>query len=394
LRSLAQAAYIPTTFAEFGLGAMLPVFALSAVAMGEPAAAASLAVAVYGLGRMAGSPWGGKLAHARGGAPAAIIALLVMAGGAGIAALAPNVWLLALAIAVIGLGHGAFHVARQAQVNAIAPAWFRARSLTTLAGVWRIANFAGPIVGAGVIAVWGLPAVYVMAAASALLAILALMATPHWRDRPAATEAPDPVSLLNVIRNNARTFRTLGVAVGLTGAVRAARVVVIPLWAVHIGLSPQAASLIFGIAAAIDMVLFYPAGWVSDRFGRAWSAIPSTAAIALGALIMPFTHNAWQLTVCALLIGAGNGWGSGVLMTLGVDAAPERERAVFIGGWSMVQEFGALAGLMLVAAGAAVALPLGIFASAGLGVVTVGALWRWIPRGAPHATASARDSLG
>src|SRR5690606_35901704 len=217
------------------------------------------------------------------------------------AALAPNVVLLAASITIIGVGHGAFHVARQAQVNAIAPAWFRARALTTLAGVWRIANFAGPIVGAGVIVLWGLPAVYAMAAASALVAIGALVAAPHWRDRPAAGPA-DPLSLREVVRNHARTFRTLGVAVLLTGAVRAARVVVIPLWAVHIGMREQAASLVFGIAAAIDMVLFYPAGWVSDRFGRIWSVIPSTAAIALGALVLPFTAEPWQLTACALLI--------------------------------------------------------------------------------------------
>jgi MFS family permease len=101
--------------------------------------------------------------------------------------------------------------------------------------------------------------------------------------------------------------------------------------------------------------------------------------------VLPFTDTAWELTVSALLMGAGNGWGSGVLMTLGVDAAPARERDVFIGGWSMIQEAGALGGLLLVSAGAAVALPLGIFASAGLGGVTVAALWRRIPRGVPAA---------
>lgn len=364
---------------------MLAVFALSTLALGEPAAAASVAVAVYGLGRVGGSAWGGKLAHARGGASAAIIALLVMAAGSAGAALAANAPLLFLAITVVGIGHGGYHVARQAQVNSITPPWFRARALTTLAGVWRIANFLGPVAGAGVIVVWGLPAVYMMAALSALVAIVALMATPHWRERPTDVQAPDPLSLRQVVRNNARTFRTLGVAVALTGAVRAARVVVIPLWAVHIGMSDHEASLIFGIAAALDMLLFYPAGVVSDRFGRAWSVIPSTAAIALGALVMPFTDQPWQLTIAALLMGAGNGWGSGALMTLGVDAAPEKERAVFIGGWMVLQDIGGLAGPMIVAAGAAAALSLGVFSLAGLGAAAVFTLVAWVPRGVPDA---------
>lgn len=364
---------------------MLAVFALSAVALGEPAAAASMAVAVYGLGRIGGSAWGGKLAHARGGASAQVISLLAMAAGSALAALAANVLLLAVAITVIGVGHGAFHVARQAQINAMTPAWFRARALTTLAGMWRIANFAGPVVGAGVISLWGLPAVYTMAAVAALAAIGSLMVTPLWRNRPEAVEAPERITLREVIRDNARTFRTLGVAVLLTGAVRAARVAVIPLWAVHIGMSEEGASLVFGIAAALDMVLFYPAGSVSDRYGRFWSVVPSTAAIGLGALLLPFTDQPWQLTACALLMGAGNGWGSGALMTLGVDAAPERERAVFIGGWMMLQDVGGLVGPMLVGAGAAAALSLGVFSLGGLGVIAVAALVAWVPRGVPDA---------
>ena len=56
--------------------------------------------------------------------------------------------------------------------------------------------------------------------------------------------------------------------------IRAARQVVLPLWGQHLGLSPAAISVIFGISGAIDMLLFYPAGKVMDRFGRAWVADP------------------------------------------------------------------------------------------------------------------------
>ena len=43
---------------------------------------------------------------------------------------------------------------------------------------------------------------------------------------------------------------------------------VVPLWADHIGLDAALVAVIFGISSAMDMVLFYPAGSASDRFGR------------------------------------------------------------------------------------------------------------------------------
>ena len=52
---------------------------------------------------------------------------------------------------LIGVGHALVHVSRQSQVVEIVPDQYRARGLTTLAGIWRIANFVGPLVGALVI---------------------------------------------------------------------------------------------------------------------------------------------------------------------------------------------------------------------------------------------------
>lgn len=376
--SLLSHAYLPTFLAEIGIGAILPVLALSVADMGHTATFASLAVAAYQLGRLPGSALGGAISHRWGSTHAAIGALMVIALGSVLAGWAPHLAVFMVGAVVVGLGHAWYHVARQGQVLAIIPPDVTARSLTTLAGVWRIANFLGPLLGAVLIGIWGLASTYWMGAAFLAAAIIALAVSPAARERPARADGPR-LSLRLVARENIGVLRTLGLAVIATGALRQARIAIIPLWATHVGLSPQTATLIFSISAAIDMLLFYPAGVVMDRWGRRWTAIPSTLLLALGTLALPLTDGATQVTVAALLLGLGNGWGSGLVMTLGADVAPAEGRSVFTGLWMLLQDSGGLLGPAIVSVGALIALPVGFVAVGTVGLVTVGGFLAWIP---------------
>ncbi len=369
---------------------MLPLFALSAIALGEPAAIASIAVAVYSAGRIAGSAAGGSIAGHRGPLPATLLAYGVLAAGALVCASAANVALLALGVAVIGIGHGGVHVARQVHIDAIGPADARARALTTLAGAWRVANFIGPFAGAALIAAWGLGAAYLFAAVTVAAGIGVLMFTAP---RHLAIPRTQRVRLnaREVLGPHRRVLSTLGLGVVLMGALRQARFVVIPLWAAHIGMSDSGASLVFGVATAIDMAMIIPAGYVMDRFGRVWTAVPSAIALGLGAALLPLTSSPKEIAMLALVLGAGNGWGTGVIMTLGADLSPDKGRAVFLGAWSLLQDVGGLLGPILVAAGAAIALPIGLFTAGGVGVAATGAFLKWTPRKLPASASAPLD---
>lgn len=378
--SLATATYAPTFLAEIGLGAMLPLFALSVLALDKPAAMAAAAVALYSLGRIAGSAWGGRLTGVLGPARAAMVSLATLALGAVVCGLSDRLGGLLAGIVLVGGGHAAYHVARQGQLALAVPHAARARAFTTLAGTWRISNFIGPVIGAAVIAWRGLDASYLFAALTVVAAMATLRLTGAWRSR--RTPSPHPHSRArDVMRDNLGTLRTLGLAVGLTGAVRAARLVVIPLWAASVGVEDHTVSLIFSASAAVDMLLFYPAGVVMDRWGRVWTAVPSTLALALGTVALTMTDSVTGVTLASLVLGIGNGWGSGVLMTLGNDVAPTRGRDMFVGLWMMLSDVGGMAGPALVSGIAAATLSGALWGVGALGVVASAALWRWIPSG-------------
>ena len=174
-----------------------------------------------------------------------------------------------------------------------------------------------------------------------------------------------PATLRSVGSSHARIFLTVGIGALLVAAVRASRQAVIPLWAEGIGLDAATTSLIYGLAGGIDMLVFYPAGKVMDRKGRAWVAVPSMLIMGVAMLLTPFTHGALTLLLASLLIGFGNGIGSGMIMTLGADYSPLAGRAHFLGLWRLMSDIGSTGGpALLSAVTALVSLAAGIWCTA------------------------------
>ena len=194
-----------------------------------------------------------------------------------------------------------------------------------------------------------------------------------------------------VLKQYRRTFVTLGAGVLLLSAIRQTRQVVIPLWAAHIGLSPTANSVIYGVAGAIDALTFYPAGKVMDVYGRRWVAVPCVIIMGVSFVLMPLTHAAVTLAFTAMIMGFGNGIGSGIVMTLAADVSPAIGRPTFLGIWRELADAGSGAGPLLLSAVTALAgLGAGIIVSGCVGFAAAAALWAWTPKRGPRADDRAR----
>jgi MFS family permease len=173
---------------------------------------------------------------------------------------------------------------------------------------------------------------------------------------------------------------TLGTGVLVLSAARSTRQVIVPLWAESQGIDAATTSVIFGISAGVDMLLFFPGGLIMDRYGRAAVAIPAMITLGVGFVLMPLTHTALTVGLVACLMGLGNGISSGVVLTLGADAAPVQGRAQFLGGWRLCADLGNALGPLAIGGITAIAT-LGL-ATVVMGVVTwLGSGWlaRFIP---------------
>jgi MFS family permease len=391
LRSVVLGAFLPTLVLEIGIGAMLPVVAATATDRGASLTVAGLVTALMPIGKIAFDLPAGYLAQRLGDRVAMLLAGGVATAAFTTIALTSALWGLAAGVLALGAATAVFNLARQAYLTEITPPLRRARVLSTLAGVHRIGLFIGPFAGAAVIAATSVEGAYWLGVGAALVAVLVIVVVRPDADEVAAPGAETPrrtgnVSIRQVAREHARLFATLGVATGLVAAVRGARQTVIPLWGEHLGLDAEVTSLLFGLSGALDMLLFYPAGKVMDRFGRLWVAVPSMLTMSVGLAILPLMHTVGGVAVAAVVLGVGNGMGSGIIMTLGADVAPADVRPTFLSVWRLFQDTGDALGPLLLSAGAAAgSLAAGVWAASSVGAAAAGALARWVPRYSPLA---------
>lgn len=386
LRGIAVPAFGPALLFSFGEGAVLPVVALSARELGASVAVAALIVTLIGLGSwffnlpasMITLKFGERWSIV-GAAAAGALALLA----AGLSSVIPDgLWLLAAAMAVVGMSASVFSLARQKYLTEAVPVEFRARALSTLGGVNRIGIFIGPFVGAAVMQFAGISGAYWvgvagMAAAAALAVTIPDLAAPGGAAGPAG---PAP-TLRGVAVSHAGVFLSAGAGILLLSALRASRQVVIPLWADHVGLDASQASLLYGLSGAIDMLVFYPAGKVMDRRGRLWVALPSTLIMGTALMLIPLTAGFTGLLLVVLLIGFGNGISSGLVMTLGADFSPDNGRGQFLGLWRFIADAGQTGGpVLLSAVTAAASLGAGVMATGMLGFAAAAVFAVVLPR--------------
>jgi MFS family permease len=386
--SLGPSVYLPSLLFGIGQGAILPVIPLTARDLGASVATASLVVGMLGVGRVIGDLPAGQLAMRIGERRAMLVALGLVIVSMTVSLLAPSVLALAGATMVVGLALAVFALARHAYIAETVPYESRGRSLSTLGGTIRIGLFAGPFLGAAVMTWLGTDGGYWVFLVVAVVDIVVLLVVPDLPPLPAASIGrPDEQrrdSLRRVIRRNLPVLRTLGVAAAMVGAVRAARQVAIPLWGDHIGLEPATTTLIFGIAGAVDMLLFYPAGLAMDRLGRRWVAIPSMLVLGASLVVLPLTHSPAAFTAAAMLTGLGNGLGSGIMMTIGADVSPPVSRAAFLGAWRLCADLGDGGGPLVISAVAAVAtLGVALMAAGAFGGLAALLMARWLPRRTP-----------
>lgn len=394
-RTVVIGTFLPTILFEMGVGAVIPVVAARAGELGASLTVAGAILAMLAVGQILADLPAGALAARLGDRTAMALAGVIGTAAAILAGLAPSPLLLGVAILLMGAAAATFFLARQSHLTEITPPLRRARVLSTLGGMHRVGYFIGPFAGALVITLWSVAAVFVMAAALSLLAsLVVLLAAGDERGDRATASAPvlPAASLWSEYRG---LFLRLGLAVLLIGAVRGARNTVLPLWAEYVGIDPASTSVIFGISAGVDTLLFYPAGYVMDRFGRLAVGVPAMGVMGLALAFIPLATTPVTLGVVSVLLGLGNGMSSGILMTLGSDVAPPERRAKFLGIWRLFSDTGLAVGpLVLTAAAAAGSLAAGVWAMAAASGASMASQLRWVPRYTDHASNATRRAAG
>ncbi|WP_253181710.1 MFS transporter [Curtobacterium sp. UCD-KPL2560] len=477
-RTVVLSGFLPAALFAIGEGAIIPIIPIAADSLGAGLALAGFVAALILVGELIGDVPSGVVVGRIGERNAMIGAALVSVVGLVTCTVAPNPWVLALGVFLVGVSTAVFALARHAYMTTAIPLRIRARALSSLGGVFRFGYFVGPFVSAAVVHLTGTTQsafwihVVCCLAAAAVLLVLRDPATgarglrlphrasrpgpdatrPHRASRPSpdttappaaaggqdattlAAAGPDPTplpaaaegadattdrrdaaghedpgtlpqepttdtgaqlvqaeahGLFRTIRENRAVLARLGSGAALIGALRAGRQVILPLWAVSVGLDDATAALVIGIAGAVDFALFYTSGQIMDRWGRLASALPCMLGLSVSYFLLAWSGHldarvGWFVGI-AIGMSLANGVGSGILMTLGADLAPRGNPAPFLGAWRFTGDFGSAAAPLVlsgVTAVASLALASGVMGV--LGLVGAGVLLRYVPRYLPR----------
>jgi MFS family permease len=304
-----------------------------------------------------------------------------------------------------GVGMGTFQIARNSFVSAAVNIRLRGRANALIGGCMRLAQIIGPASGAAVYAKAGpLAAFECQTSIAVCVVLLLLVAMPRVSDdesTPIAsklemrsgTEMQSDRECLTASEREggsmaggstldgstdggdlgegsgrarsgwtSRLYRRLrrslppwtlpllAVApIGFSFAfARVCRSMLLPLKANSLQLSVELTGYLTSISFAVDSITFPIAGVVMDKYGRKAAGVPSLLLLAAGLALAGAASSAWMLVLASALLGIGNGLSSGLVQTVGQDAAPARARSRFIGLYKVCSDAGTFIGPLVV----------------------------------------------
>jgi MFS family permease len=342
--------YVPTVLLSLGEGLLLPILPVYALTFDVSFGMAALVIAAAGIGTMLADVPAGLILGRLGLKPTMLIGAALTAFSMFalvFASLFPELIIYRL---IGGVGTAMWGLSRHAFITeSIAPRQ-RGQAIAVFGGINRIGMFSGPVVGGLIGQQLGLTSSFYLSGALAVIALV--ISIIYVKDTRVVVHSSRSVRwglVRDLLRTNRGDLTAASVAQICGQMVRAGRQAIIPFYGASVlGLNVAQIGTVQSASSVVDMALFIPAGYIMDRYGRKFASVPSFALMGIGMAMIPLTGSFLTLIVVSVLIGIGNGLGSGAMMTLGADLAPKGATGEFLGLWRLVGDSGRASGPVVV----------------------------------------------
>jgi MFS transporter, DHA1 family, multidrug resistance protein len=336
---------------QLGFGAMIPSLPLYAQSFGVGASAIGFAVGIYGLARFLVALPSGQLADRFGRSP-------TLALGGVVSGLA-NLWCawassfpeFIIARFVAGAGAGLIVTTGQVVLADISTPAERGRMLSLYQGTFIFAVGVGPFPGGLLAEHYGLAAPFiaygVLGLAAALVAWFAVSETRDLDKRPRRAGA-QAIPFAEQMRSLARqrgfvlvSIIALMNAVARTGGL----FTIVPVLAnVKLGISVSAIGFAMMLGSLAGLIAAYPAGWLTDRFGRKSVIVPATLITGTSMLLFSAAPGYGWFVAASIVWGIAISVGSTAPTAYAADSAPPGMNAAAISAFRMTSDAGYVLG--------------------------------------------------
>lgn len=337
--------YGTTVVMSLGQGMVFPTIPLLASSFDVSAGLAAQVITVHALGRTVSLIPAGLVIDRYGTKAAMLIGSFLVLCGAYLTAVTPYLGVLFLGQFCAGVGDSIWTMGREVSgVNMVAQEQ-RGRLLSGFMGVKSAGLALGPVVG-GIVTEWfGFRMVFAAyAVGAAVIVVISVFAK-----KGVIQKKVGKISLWgkisDVLPHLRLTFLALVFATFSMQMYRTTLQGMLPLYAgVELGFSAAQVGTLFGMSGLFVLLMILPAGFITDRVGRKYASVPSTALPGIAFLAIPFAATMPQLLMIMVLIGLAQGMSLGALATSTYDVIPEEARGRLQGIRRTVGESGAVLG--------------------------------------------------
>jgi MFS family permease len=337
---------------QLGFGSMVPSLPLYAQSFGVPASAIGLAIAVYGLARFSTAVPAGQLSDLLGRRPTLAIGGLVAACGNLWCAWATSYPEFIVARFVAGAGAGLILTTGQVVLADISTPERRGRTIAIYQGTFLFAVGIGPFPGGIIAEHFGLAAPFIACGFASLGAtVVAWFGVKETRDLARGTSSvggPRRVPFskqVHLLTGNVGfllvSLISLMNAVVRTGGLFA----LIPiLGTVRLGLSVAAMGVAITLGSVAGLFAAYPAGWLSDRFGRKTVIVPATVMTGISMLLFCVAGSYAVFVAACVVWGVASSVGGAAPAAYAADSAPPGMNAAAMSIFRMTADAGYVIG--------------------------------------------------
>lgn len=351
LRRLVLPVYLPCFLANGGTAMLILLLPLYLADVGLSDSALGLVIASAGIGGMVSQVTWGRLIDRLGDDAVLIIAVgLIGATVAVFGVIGSAVALGALRL-LGGAGSAGWILSRQTYLTHATEPEFRGKAMALFGGTTRFAFLIGPLIAGFVAEGAGFETAFLVSGITTAAGAVPLMLLRRRSETVDATASPTTTAAVGErpsLRPHLRALVLAGTGQVLVIAARTGRFVVLPLIGESVGLTPSEIGTLVSVGGLADLLLFPVSGWLMDRFGRLFAIVPAFTLMAGGLLLLAAATTGLAVTIAAIVIGVGNGLGSGTMLTLSSDLAPATAPSAFLAALGTIRDAGKVAGPLAV----------------------------------------------
>ncbi len=346
LQRLALPVYLPAFAVNGGTAMLVPILPVYLSNQGFSFTAIAVIIAAAGLGGVLAQVPFGRLISFVGETRTMVGAVIVTGLTAALLGATTSAIVLVVLRLAWGVGFVGWLLSRQTFLTRTVDPSVRGRAMSLFGGVTRASVFVGPLVSGSIAARVNIEAAFV---ATGIVTAAGLIPLGLWRAATKAerTEVDRSRRPLDFAKH-ARTLAVAGTAQVCVMAARQGRLVILPLVGIEVGLDVEQIGGLVAIGSLADLVLFPVAGFVMDRFGRLAVIVPAFGLVGMGLFILAVWQTGDGIVIAAVVMGIGNGIGSGSMLTVSSDLAPSEAASEFLGALGTIRDTGKVAGPIVV----------------------------------------------